>query len=76
MKFFRNLPRDTLDAAHGLHIELLRRELNGSITRMDTGIFDVFADGISNDFTILSHSIHFHLFCMLDERTYYYRVLL
>ena len=37
-----NLTRDTLDAAHGLHIEFLRWELDGGIARVDTSELNMF----------------------------------
>ena len=36
-----NLPADALDSAHGLHVELLWRKLNGGIAGMHTCKLDV-----------------------------------
>ena len=75
-KLARYLAGDALDAAHGLHIELLRRKLYGGIARVHTGIFDVFANGIGYDFTVLCHGIHLHLLGMLYETADHHGMLL
>ena len=41
MQGFRYLARDALDAANGLYIQLLWRELNRGITRMYAGKLDM-----------------------------------
>ena len=70
------LAADTLDTTHGLHIQLLRRELDSGITRMNTGKFNVLTDRVCNDFAVTGHCIHLHLLGMFDKLTDYYRVLL
>ena len=64
------LTRDALDAANGLYIQLLWRELNRGITRMYAGKLDMLRDGISQDLTILSHSIHLYLLGMFNKFRY------
>ena len=56
-----------LDAAHGLHIELLRRELDSRVAGVDTGKFDMLGDGIELDVAVLRHGIHLYLFRALNE---------
>ena len=61
------LPTHTLDAPHGLHINLLWRKLDGGITGMNSCKLNVFGDSISQDFTVFGHGIHFYLLGMFDE---------
>ena len=76
MQFLGNLTGDALDATHSLHIKLLGRELDGGIARVHTGIFNVLADGVGNDFTVLCHRIHLNLLGVLDKGADYHGMLL
>ncbi len=71
-----NLPAYALDAAHGLHIKFLWRELYGGISGVDTGKLYVFGYGIGDDLTVLCHGIHLHLLGVFHELAYDHRVLL
>lgn len=44
-----NRAGDLLDPADGLHVKLLRRELDRGVPGMDTGIFNVLRDGVGKD---------------------------
>ena len=70
------LARDALDAAHRLHIELLRRELYGGIARVNTGKLDVLADGVCQYVAVLGHGVHLYLLGMLDKLRHYHGVIL
>ena len=72
MQFLGNHLADTLDAADGLTIQFLWRELDGGIARMDTGKLDVLADGIGDNLTVLGHGIHLHLLGMLNELAHHH----
>ena len=67
MQRLSNLTRDALDASNRLDIQFLRRELDGSIARMDTCKLDVLGDSIGQNLAILGHSVHLNLLGMLDE---------
>ena len=66
-KFAGNLTGNLLDAAHRLHIEFLRGELDGGIARMHAGELDMLADGIGDNLAVTRHGIHFHLLGVLQE---------
>ena len=70
------LAADALDAAHGLHVELLRRELDGGVARVHAGKLDVLGDGVGDDFAVLCHGIHLHLLGVLDELAHHHGVFL
>ena len=76
MQFLSNLTAYTLTAAHGLYIELLRRELDGSVARVNAGELDVLRDSVSDNLAVLCHSIHLDLLSMLDELAHNNRVVL
>ena len=43
---------------------------------MYAGIFDMFGDGIFNDFTVLCHCVEFYFLGVLHELRYDYRIFL
>ena len=76
MQGFRYLTRDALDAANRLYIQLLWRELDRSITGMNTSKLDMLRDGISQNLPILSHCIHLYLLGMFDKLRHDDRMIL
>ena len=76
VQFPRNLTTDALDTAYRLYVQFLRRELDGGVTGVYTGKFDVLADGVCHDFAVLRHSIHLHFLGMLNELAYHNRMFL
>ena len=76
MECLCNLSTDTFNAAYCLHIELLRRELDGGVTRMDTGKLNMLGDGIGQNLTILCHGIHLNLLGILNELRHHDRMIL
>ena len=62
-----NLTAHALDAAHGLDVELLRRQLQRGVARVDTGKLDVLTDGISQNLTVARHGIEVNLLGVLNE---------
>ena len=56
-----------LDTAHGLNIQLLGRELDGGVARVNTSKLDMLADGIGQYFAVLGDSVHLYLLGMLDK---------
>ena len=76
MQRLGNLTGDALDAANGLYIKFLRRELDGGVARMHTGKLDMLGDGISQDFTVTGHSVHLDLLGMFDELRHHHRMIL
>ena len=69
MEFFCYLATDALDAAHGLDIEFLGRELDGGVAGMYACKLDVLRDGIGQYFTVACHGVHLNLLGVLDETT-------
>ena len=67
VQLLRNLTADTLDTSHRFDIELLRRQLQSGITRVDTGKLNVLTNGISHDFSLLSHAIEVYFLGMLNK---------
>ena len=55
------------DAGGGHAVEFLRRELDGGVTRVDAGIFDVLGDGMRHDPAGVGHGVEFELLAALDE---------
>ena len=76
MKSLGYLPGNLLDAAHRLHIELLRGELDCGVARMDTGKLDMLRDGVKFDFSVLRHCVHLNLLGLLNELADHHRVFL
>ena len=76
IQLLSDLLTDTLDAAYGLHIQFLRRELNRRITRVYTRKLDVLADRIHHDLAMIGHGIHLHLLGVFDELADHHRMLL
>ena len=70
------LTTDAFNATNRLYIQLLRRKLDSGVTGMYSRKLNVFGDCISDDFTVLCHSIHLHLLGMFDELADHYRMLL
>ena len=71
MKLLGNLTAYTLTTAYGLNIEFLRRELDCSVTRVNTSKLDVLRDSVSDNLTIFGNGIHLNLLGMLDELAHY-----
>ena len=71
-----NLAGDLLDPPDRFHIELLRRELDGRITGMNAGIFDMFRDGIGQDLSFIGDGIELDLLASLHELADHDRMLL
>ena len=67
---------DLLDPANGLDIEFLRRELDGGVTGMNTGIFNVLRDSVGEDFAIVGDSVELDLLATHIELADDNRVLL
>ena len=76
MKFLCNLLRDSLDTANCLDIEFLRWELKCSVTRVNACELNVLRDSVCDNLTILCNAVEVNLLGVLDELTYYNRVLL
>ena len=76
MQCLGNLSGDAFDAAHRLHIEFLRRELNGSIAGVNARKLNVLTDGIGKNLAVLGHSVHLYLLGVLDEFRNHYGVIL
>ena len=70
------LTTDAFNATNRLYIQLLWRKLDSGVTGMYSRKLNVFGDCISDDFTVLCHSIHLHLLGMFDELADHYRMLL
>jgi hypothetical protein len=65
-----DLTADALDAAHGLDIQFLRRQLEGGVAGVDTGKLDVLTDGISHDLAVrATASISISLACSMNLLT-------
>ena len=65
-----------LNTAHGLNIQLLGRELDGGVARVNTGKLDMLADGIGQYLSLLGDSVHLYLLGMLDKLAHYHWVVL
>ena len=76
MKLLGNLTTYSFHTTYGLYIQLLRRELDSSITRVNTSKLDVLRDSIGDDLTILGYGIHLNLLGMLDKLAHYHWVVL
>ena len=61
-----------LDTAHGLNIQLLGRELDGGVARVNTGKLDMLADGIGQYLSLLGDSVHLYLLSMLDKLAHHH----
>ena len=75
MQSLCDLTTDTLDTANGLHIELLPRELDRRIARVDTSELDMLTDRIGDDLATLCDVIDLYLLGVLDELAHDDRVL-
>ena len=71
-----NRAGDLLDPADGLHVKLLRRELDRGVPGMDTGIFNVLRDGVGKDLTIVGHRVELYLLAAGVEFADHDRMLL
>ena len=69
------LPAHPLDTPYGLNIYLLWRELDCSITGMNTCKFDVFGYCIRHNLTVTCYSIHFYFLGMFYELADHNRML-
>ena len=67
MQRLGNLTGYTLDTAHSFHIQFLRWELNGGITRVNTSKLNMLGDGICQDLTFLRYGVHLYLLSMFYE---------
>ena len=76
MQLGSNLLGYLLDAAHGLVVELLWRELDRGIARVHTGKLDVLRDSVCYNLTLVGHGIHLNLLGTFDEAGDDHRVLL
>lgn len=76
MEFAGDLLGDTLDAAMGFEVDFLGGILDGGVTGMYSGKFDMFTDGIEDDFALLSDGVKLNLFGLFDELGDHHRVLL
>mmetsp|Transcript_7284 Transcript_7284/g.23990 ORF Transcript_7284/g.23990 Transcript_7284/m.23990 type:complete len:641 (-) Transcript_7284:2227-4149(-) len=63
----RDLARDALDAPHRLDEELLRRQHERGVTRVDAGVLNVLGDGVVEDGALARDSVHLDLLGALDE---------
>ena len=76
MQFLCNLTAYALNTLYSLNIQLLRRELDCSVTGVYAGKLNVLTDGVSNNLTVLGNGLHLTLLGVLNESAYYNRMFL
>ena len=76
VQFLRNLTADALDTTSGFEVNLLSREYQCSVTRVNTGKLDVFRDSVFYHFTILRNGVEFDFLGVEHELRYHYREFL
>ena len=64
------------DAASRCNINVLCREHQSSITRVNARKFNMFRNTVFNNFTILRNSVEFNFFCILQEFRNHNRIFL
>ena len=72
MQLFGYLTANAFNSAYRFYVNLLWRELDGGIARVNTGKLDVLADGVGQYFSVFGHGIHLYFLGMFDETTHYY----
>ena len=76
VQLLSDLAADLLDSASGLEVDLLGREDERCVTRVNARKLDVLRDGILDNLTVLSHSVELDLLSVLQELRNHYGVLL
>ena len=67
MELLRYLSSDSLDTPYRFDVKLLRRELQGGVTRVNSCKLYVLGDSISDNLTVFCHAIKVYLLSMFDE---------
>ena len=75
VQLFGDLATDLLDAAGGFEVDLLRREYQRGVPRVDAGEFDMFRNRVFDHFAVVRHGVEFDLLGVLQELRHDHRIL-